>query len=129
MFDEPVTISIIKIWNYSKTPSRGAKEIELYIDDVLVFKGSLHKLPAKNELNNSYSDIQWGTADELDLSQSILFTNDPDLIDREYHRIPIVEEAIEFIDEGKLVQEITPASTKEDNSFTRPTTAIARKKH
>lgn len=129
LFDEPVTISIIKIWNYSKTPSRGAKEIELYIDDVLVFKGSLHKLPSKNELNSSYGDIQWGTADELDLSQSILFTNDHDLVDREYHRIPIVEEAIEFIDEGKLVQEIAPAITKEDNAFTRPMTAIARKKH
>lgn len=132
LFDEPVTISVIKIWNYSKTPSRGAKEIELYIDDVLVFKGSLHKLPTKNELNNSsYSDMQWGATDDLDLSQSILFTNDHDLIDREYHRIPIVEEAIEFIDEGKCVQEITPIAVmnKDDNTFARPMTAIARRKN
>ena len=29
LFDEPITLGYIKIWNYSKNPSRGAKDIKV----------------------------------------------------------------------------------------------------
>ena len=35
MFDEPVTLSLLKVWNYAKTPGRGVRDFHLSIDDVM----------------------------------------------------------------------------------------------
>ncbi len=34
LMDEPISIGCVKIWNYSRTPSRGAKEIEVSPHDI-----------------------------------------------------------------------------------------------
>ena len=40
-FGRPISISCIRFWNYSKTPTRGVREIEIYLDDALIWTGVL----------------------------------------------------------------------------------------
>ena len=135
LMDEPVTISCIKIWNYSKTPLRGAKEFEIFIDDHMIFTGSLLASPHISELNNDFINddtLNWGTMEDLDLSQSFLFTNNQTLINREKSRIPMIQETISFLDDGKnimfLGNEINDTNTtKQQQHSERPMTAATWK--
>ncbi|GMI37559.1 hypothetical protein TrRE_jg13071 [Triparma retinervis] len=70
-FDSPVSISLIKLWNYSKTPTRGVREFEVLVDDVLVYRGNMRKAPKE------------GAEGGADFGQSILFTNDPNVVKEE----------------------------------------------
>ena len=41
--NRPIVLAAVRVWNYAKTPSRGAKEFHLYLDDTLLFDGVLQK--------------------------------------------------------------------------------------
>ncbi|XP_063223456.1 katanin-interacting protein-like isoform X2 [Bacillus rossius redtenbacheri] len=72
VFDYPVTVSMIKLWNYSKTPTRGVKEFEILVDDLLVYNGVLDKVSRPfGEPGNKVS------------YRTVLFTRDINLLRQE----------------------------------------------
>ena len=47
--DDPISVSRVVIYNYTKTPSRGVSEMEMLVDDVLVYRGTLRKAQSEVE--------------------------------------------------------------------------------
>ena len=45
------------MWNYSRTPSRGVRELELYMDEQLVWKGLLQRAPPDGAARGDFSQL------------------------------------------------------------------------
>lgn len=43
----PRALAMLKVWNYGKTPSRGAKQLEVLLDETLLFAGYARRAPER----------------------------------------------------------------------------------
>ena len=130
LFDSPVTLSMIQIWNYSRTPSRGVSEVHVAVDGLYVHMGYLRPAPDadRRDLGKSFvQSIMLGPCEEGN-------------VDRESIAAPQVEQHVVLVNERRVVggaqilqqekssqpsafQQQAPSSSAPTESF-RPSTSV-----
>lgn len=71
IFDFPVTISMMKVWNYVKTPSRGVKEFGVLVDDLLVHHGVLTRAPWDADTEVVCNSIMFTREENTEIIQNL----------------------------------------------------------
>merc|ERR1712168_120988 len=102
IFDVPVEISMIKIWNYTKTITRGVKDFALLVDDLLVYNGTLGLAnPSTDNIFSLQNPNNYHT---------IVFTKDQVLIEREKDTIIhnlACDQDVQLLNDRKIITTFT----------------------
>ncbi|CAF3038620.1 unnamed protein product [Rotaria socialis] len=110
IFDRPTSVSMIKIWNYAKTPSRGVREFSLLVDDLLVWTGVLDKM-SDDDNDNYGKHVPFNT---------ILFCDERILMEHEKRTV---------LEKNISADNISSQTSNRDRSVDyskRPTTSVPR---
>lgn len=85
--DRPTTLAAIRVWNYSKTPERGVREMSVWFDDLLIHRCALARAEdGAGSAGGRNEDLQeeGNSAGGMGaFCQSLIFTNDPKIVRRE----------------------------------------------
>ena len=100
VFEKPVTLSMIKIWNYARTPARGASETYVWVDGALVYAGYLRPAPP------SPTSTPADSAAAPDFGQTIMLHATPAMMTAERHNVYSVREEQHclLVNERKVVE-------------------------
>jgi len=116
-FDKPKIISCIKFWNYSKTPSRGVREVEIFCDDLVIYRGYLRIAQSETESKGN----------QQGLITTVLFTKSQDIIQKVDANIYTEDgkpQKVTLYNEKKVINPVNENRPQTHATLERPTTSV-----